>query len=161
MSPPRQRRRFWLISSLATLLTAPLLVAAQRSADRLEHPTPASACFELRGTWEVPGERITSSGTNAVWHIGGTVAKPVLKLNGVNCAITWDGTQLVVRLPCAADDPAGATATEVIVAEGRNDTLRGSLQRGDGSVRPWVASRTAAFVTPATMPKSETPVSPP
>ncbi|MEQ1515320.1 MAG: amidohydrolase family protein [Usitatibacteraceae bacterium] len=116
--------------------------------DGQPYTTDAWGRFDARGTWEVKSAPATSSGTSTVWSITGTPTKPQLKINGVACAITLRGDQLVTRLPCSAGDAAGANASEVIVAEGRADTLRGTSQVLGGALKPWIATRTAAYVEP-------------
>lgn len=126
--------------------------------DGQPYTTEAWGRFDPRGTWETGSAPTTSGGT--VWNITGTLAKPQLKLNGVACALALRGNQLVARFPCAAGDAAGANASEVIVAEGRSDTLQGTSQLSEGVLRPWTAKRTAVFVEPAppTKPSTPTPV---
>ena len=125
--------------------------------DGQPYTTEAWGRFDARGTWEVKSAFVTSSGSSSVWNIAGTQAKPQLKINGVSCALTQREAQLVVRLPCVAGDAAGANAAEVIVAEGRNDTLRGTSQISGGAPKSWIATRTAAFVEPAPVAKPSTP----
>ena len=125
--------------------------------DGQPHATEAWGRFDARGTWEVNSALVTSSGSNIVWNITGTQLKPQLKVNGVACALTLRGAQLVARLPCTAGDAAGANASEVIVAEGRNASLRGTSQIAGGALRAWTATRTAAFVEPLPAVKTPTP----
>lgn len=115
--------------------------------DGQPYTTEAWGRFDPRGTWEIGSAPTTSGAT--LWNITGTLAKPQLKLNGVACALALRGNQLIARFPCAADDAAGANASEVIVAEGRSDTLQGTSQLSAGVLRPWTATRTAVFVEPA------------
>ncbi len=110
--------------------------------------TDAWGRFDPRGTWAVKNAPSASGGAATVWSITGTLAKPQLRLNGVPCALTVRGSQLVLRFPCAAGDAAGAKATDVVVAEGRGDNLQGTLQSVGGALLPFAATRTAAFVEP-------------
>ena len=110
--------------------------------------TDAWGRFDPRGTWEVKTMPTTSGSVATVWSITGSLAKPQLRLNGVPCALTVRGSQLVLRFPCAAGDAAGAKATDVIVAEGRGDALQGTVQIVGGVLLPFSAARTAAFVEP-------------
>lgn len=125
--------------------------------DGQPYPTEAWGRFDPRGTWEVNRGPTTSSGSNLVWNIAGTLAKPQLKMDGAVCALVQRGAQLVVRFPCTVGDPAGANASEVIVAEGQRDTMRGSSQMAGGASRPWTATRTAAYVEPAPPAKPAAP----
>jgi imidazolonepropionase-like amidohydrolase len=102
--------------------------------------------FDARGTWAV-----SSDGRSSVWNIAGTAAKPQLKLEGATCELIVRGRQLIGRLPCVAADAAAPAETPgmvTIVAEGRDDALRGTAQQDGGVLTPWLATRTAAFAEP-------------
>ena len=127
--------------------------------DGRPYPTEAYDRFDARGTWT------TSNGT---WAIGGTPDKPTLTLDGATCLLVQRGRELVARLPCvstptAASSPPAAMAppATTIVAEGRDDTLRGSARAADGTLVPWSATRTAAYTEPAPRKPPEVTPAPP
>ena len=96
--------------------------------------------FELRGNWAAKfGEH------NANWVIAGTVAKPVLSIDGNKSEITLKDNQILVR-----------QGDMTIVAQGEGDQLRGTLQDAQGKVVAWAAQRSKAFVAEKTPVKPET-----
>ncbi|MBI3713940.1 MAG: amidohydrolase family protein [Burkholderiales bacterium] len=95
--------------------------------------------FELRGTWTAKaGEQ------NANWVITGTVAKPVLSIDGNKLDISFKDNQIVVR-----------QGEATIVAQGEGDQLRGTLQDAQGKVVAWTAQRSKAFVPEKAIVKPE------
>lgn len=95
--------------------------------------------FELRGNWTVKfGER------SANWVITGSVAKPVLNIDGSKFELTLKDNQILVR-----------QGENTIVAQGEGDQLRGTLQDAQGKVVAWTAQRSQAFVPEKTPLKPE------
>ncbi len=81
--------------------------------------------FELRGSWEV-----NAGGKTQTWNITGTAIKPVLTVDGVNAELSLRDNQLLARY--------GDT---VIIADGRGDSLSGTIQQGQGKAVLWTATR--------------------
>lgn len=101
--------------------------------------------FDPRGRWT-----ITSPVGPSVWDVSGTPAKPILKVDGVSCELSLRAHQLLAHLPC------GATANDTrltVLADGRADQMRGTVQLGGGPLQPWSAVRTQAFAEPVAEPK--------
>jgi imidazolonepropionase-like amidohydrolase len=63
------------------------------------YATDAAQHADLRGRWQV-------AGSATPWVIGGSLAKPTLKLDGADCALRVDGRQLLLSLPCGSDADA-------------------------------------------------------
>jgi imidazolonepropionase-like amidohydrolase len=105
--------------------------------------TEAFDKFELRGTWNV-----TSNGKTSVWNITGSPVKPMLTIDGVSVDLNVKDNQLFARYGDMS-----------IIAEGRGDTLQGTIQSPQSKSLIWSATRTNAFVNevkpekPEVMPK--------
>jgi imidazolonepropionase-like amidohydrolase len=108
--------------------------------DGRPYAAPAFERFDARGKWTFMQE-----GKSTTWEIIGTRQKPQLKIDAATCDVIVRGRQLVVNLPCAKNVPA----TETIVAEFLNESLRGTRQLVGGAATAWSAQRTAAFTEPA------------
>lgn len=95
--------------------------------------------FELRGSWEV-----NAGGKTQTWNITGTAIKPALTIDGVNVELSLRDNQLLARY--------GDT---VIIADGRGDSLSGTIQQGQGKAVLWAATRSKAALADNTPVKPE------
>nr|WP_315485190.1 amidohydrolase family protein [uncultured Undibacterium sp.] len=95
--------------------------------------------FELRGSWEV-----NTNGKTQTWNITGTAVKPMLTIDGVNVELSLRDNQLLARY--------GDTA---IIADGRGDSLTGTMQQGQAKAVLWAAKRTKAALAENTPAKPE------
>lgn len=105
--------------------------------------TDAFERFELRGTWTV-----STKNSSSVWNITGTAAKPMLNINGVNVDLNLRDHQLFARYSNANSDVS-------IIAEGRGDTLQGTMQEGLDKAVVWTAKRTKEFTSETKADKPE------
>nr|WP_315481369.1 amidohydrolase family protein [uncultured Undibacterium sp.] len=97
--------------------------------------------FELRGSWNVG-----AGGKTQVWNITGVAAKPMLNIDGVNVDLNLRDNQLLARY-----------ADTAIIAEGRGDSLTGTIQQGQGKAVSWSATRAKAVAADSTPAKVEKP----
>ncbi|MFZ6798357.1 amidohydrolase family protein [Undibacterium sp. Di24W] len=95
--------------------------------------------FELRGSWDV-----NTGGKTQIWNITGTALKPMLTVDGVNVELSLRDNQLLARY--------GDTA---IIADGRGDSLSGTIQQGQTKAVLWTAHRTKAALADSTPVKPE------
>jgi imidazolonepropionase-like amidohydrolase len=95
--------------------------------------------FELRGSWDV-----NTGGKTQTWNITGTPVKPMLTVDGVNVELSLRDNQLLARY--------GDTA---IIADGRGDSLSGTVQQGQAKAVLWTAHRSKAALADSTPAKPE------
>ncbi len=100
--------------------------------------------FELRGTWTV-----NSAGKTSAWVIEGSATKPSLKVDGVAVDLTLKDSQLLAKY----SDKSGSY---IVLADGRGDSLSGTLQDPQGKVWQWTASRNKAANPDSSTTKPET-----
>ena len=100
--------------------------------------------FELRGTWTV-----NSAGKSSAWVIEGSATKPSLKVDGVAVDLTLKDSQLLAKY----SDKSGSY---IVLADGRGDSLSGTLQDPQGKVWQWTASRNKAANPDSSTTKPET-----